>query len=464
MTEIKRNTSNDFSLLAVAGNPILHSKSPLIFNTAFNFLEQNAVYGRLAASCAEEVIFLFKELGLLGMNVTAPFKKSIMAYLDSIDDAALSIGGVNTVTYEGNRLKGYNTDYTGVTKSLKDHGICLKSKRCLVLGAGGAGRAAAYGLIKENADVTVVNRTYEKARLLADSMGCMVGKIESLEALLKNAEILVSTLSSSIDLIPVEWLPAGLIVLDANYKYSPLSQKAISKGLQLLKGEEWLLNQAIPAYNHFFNSAVTAGTSSKLMIFPADLIKAIKTTTQKGPRYLRVKDKGGAKNISLVGFMGSGKSFIGQMLARKMDLDFCDLDLEIEKRAGCSIPEFFETSDEAAFRVMEKEVLKDKLTNGNGVVFSCGGGAVLNGENREILKENSLVAWLYTSIKTTLKRIPAGSRPLLDCPDPGQKAREILNNRLTAYARSADLIVSSDKAADEVVENIYEEIAETFGN
>lgn len=442
---------NPGKLFAVTGNPVLHSKSPVIFNSIFRELSIDAVYTRIAARRPLEALFLFRKLGLSGMNVTTPFKKDIMPFLDSVDNAASAIGGVNTIAREKDRLRGYNTDYVGVSQSLKEQNIAISGKKCLVLGAGGAGRAAVYGLVRERGDVILVNRTYEKAVQAAKDLGCRAEKIETLQSLLQKSDIFISTLSSSVDIIPGEWLPEELPVFDANYKKSPLSGKAEARGCRLIKGEEWLLNQAIPAYYLFF-------AAEPVKEIPDELLDSIKKSL------LSTSLAANLKNISLVGFMGSGKSVIGKKLAREMEFSFIDTDEWVENQAGRSIPEIFEVEGEPGFRAREKNVLKELLPPHSSVVFSCGGGVVLDEGNRETLKENSLVIWLYSSIKTTLRRIRRGTRPLLDCNNPGKMAREILNSRLASYARTADIIVSSENDADEVVENIHEEICKTFKN
>jgi shikimate kinase len=96
------------------------------------------------------------------------------------------------------------------------------------------------------------------------------------------------------------------------------------------------------------------------------------------------------------------------------------------------------------------------------VVFGCGGGAVLLPENRDLLHEHSLTVWLYATIKTTLRRVPPGTRPLLAVENPTDTARKILTERLSAYARAADIVVSSENRIEEVAEKIYEEIGQTF--
>ncbi|MCK4765155.1 MAG: hypothetical protein KAW12_23350 [Candidatus Aminicenantes bacterium] len=466
-------------LFAVTGNPVLHSKSPLIFNTLFRELSIDALYLRVAASTPLEALFLSRKLKLTGMNVTAPFKKSIMAFLDSVEEAAAVIGGVNTIVLEDGRLRGYNTDYTGVTRSLRERGITIGGRNCVVLGAGGAGRAAVYGLIKEKGDVCLVNRTYEKAVAAAKDLGCRAEKIEQLESLLQKADIFVSTLSSSVDIVPGEWLPGSLVVFDANYKSSPLSQKAQARGCCVLKGEEWLLHQALPAFRYFL---AATGLNGALKLQEKELSKSFAgvqgAVFQKSPLPAGGKKKNltstikssllsrppGFKNISLVGFMGSGKTIIGKKLAAKMGFFFVDTDEQIEIETGCSVPEIFESRGEAGFRALEKSVIKKLLLEGSGTVFSCGGGVVTDEENRRILAENSVVIWLYVTVRTALGRIRRGTRPLLDGEDRGRRARSLLSSRLPFYSRAAHIIVSSENDVDEVVEKIHEEISKTFEN
>jgi len=435
---------------AVTGNPVLHSKSPSMFNAVFQEQSMEAVYNRIAAVSVEEAMFLFRELGLSGMNVTAPFKHDIISLLDRVEIPAERIDGVNTVVREKGKLKGYNTDYIGVQESFKAGNIDTRGRGCIVLGAGGAGRAAAYGLRREKAEVTIVNRTYPKAAAAAKMFGCRAGKIEDLEVLLKSADILVSTLPADIDIIPAAWLRKEIVVFDANYKKSFLLEKAQKVSCRVIKGEEWLLNQAISAYRYFLGKE--PGKAA--------------VETMRGA--LLSPPAGKPKNIALVGFMGSGKTVTGKLLAAKMGFPFQDIDDLVEAEEGRRIAEIFKTDGEDYFRKIETAILKRELAKETapGVVYGCGGGVVLDEKNKIILKENALVIWLYSSIPTTLQRLEPGTgkRPLLACPNPGKKAGELLDQRMIHYARAADLIVSSEKSAEAAAERIYEEIAKTFGH
>jgi shikimate dehydrogenase len=434
---------------SVTGNPILHSKSPLMFNALFQqqskAFKVKYIYGRIAASTAEEAVYLFRQLNLKGMNVTAPFKKEIMDHLDIVDTPAIRIGGVNTVVRQENGLMGYNTDYIGVVESLKARDIEIENRCILILGAGGAGRAAAYGLAVEGAKLVILNRTYSKAVEVAKMTGGRAENFDTLETQLKYAHVLVSTLAVDIDIVPGHWLKKELTVFDANYKHSALLQKAQQKGCTVIRGEEWLLNQAIPAYRYF-----TGTTPSPLSV---EIMK--KTLTSPAP----VKPL----HIALVGFMASGKTMIGKLLAHKMGLPFKDIDHLIEEQEEMSIPDIFKKKGEAYFREMEHKVLKQQLETSEGTVFACGGGAVLDDRNKILLQDHALVVWLYSSIKVTLERLEPGTRPLLDKENPAQEAHSLLQKRIHLYGRCVHLVVNSEHSAHTVAEKIYEEIDKTFG-
>lgn len=433
------------NLYAVTGNPVLHSKSPDMFNAVFDSSGlSNTRYLRLAADSAEEAMSLFRQLKLKGMNVTAPFKHDIRELLDTVDGAVERIGGVNTIVPESKGLIGYNTDFTGVAESLKKRNIPIEGKQYLVLGAGGAGRAAAYGLTREGADVVILNRTYAKAVDAAKTMNCRAETMDSIKNLLGSAFGLISTLSGSIDFIPNPWLHKDLVLFDADYKHSSLAQKGKRKGCTIVRGEEWLLNQAIPAYHHF-----TRETLSPEQI--EIMNRALAGSSSPRP------DK-----IALAGFMGSGKTAIGRILARRESIPFIDTDHIIEEREGRSIPRIFRESGEDRFREIEKDVLKETLESPGPAVIACGGGAVLAEENRELLNRHALVIWLYASVAATLTRLEPGTRPLLECQDPESEARKLLTRRLCHYASVCDLVVNSEKPGETVAEKIHDEIRKAF--
>jgi shikimate dehydrogenase len=429
-------------LFAVTGNPILHSRSPLLFHALFERFAMDAGYFRLAADSAPEAIRTFRELGLEGMNVTFPFKTEMAAWMNSLDEAAMRIGGVNTIVKEGSKLKGYNTDHIGVSGALRSRGIGMDGKRCVVLGAGGAGRAAVFGLVRENAEVTLVNRSHQKAAEVASALGCRAAPWSALPSLLPETDILVSALPPGIDVVRSEWLPEGVVLMDANYVQSSLAEIARESGHPYISGEEWLLHQAIPAFNLFGGACPESGPLPDIFRLQRP------PSTQKD-------------NISLIGFMGSGKSTIGRKLAAALGFSFCDTDDLIEKEAGRSVAEIFRTDGEESFRIREKAILSD-LRNRRRTVFACGGGAVVEIQNQKNLRENSLVVWLHSTIETCLKRIETGSRPLLHEGKRDAEARELFGKRRGAYARTADLVIRNEKSVDETVRKIDDEIDRTI--
>lgn len=444
MTE-ERRIQSECDLYAVTGNPVLHSKSPQMFNAVFKASPQNnRRYLRVAADSAQEALFLFRQLNLKGMNVTAPFKNDIILQLDTMDGAVERIGGVNTIVTDSDGLIGYNTDYSGVTQSLKKRNIPMEGKQYLVLGAGGAGRAAAFGLTRNGADVVILNRTYAKAVDAAKIMNCRAETMDSIKNLLGSTFGVVSTLSGNIDFIPENWLRNDLVIFDANYKASSLARKAKRKGCTVVSGEEWLLNQAIPAFRYFTEESLKPGQIDTMT-------QALTGTRTDRP------DK-----IALVGFMGSGKTAVGRILARRENIPFLDTDLIIEEREGQSIPRIFRQSGEARFRNIERNVLREVLESPEPAVIACGGGVVIAEENRELLNQHALVIWLYASIAATLNRLEPGKRPLLDCNDPESEARKLLRRRMCKYASVCDLVVNSEKPGEIVAERIHNEIRKTF--
>lgn len=434
---------DSFQLFAVAGHPVFHSQSPALFNRAFAAAAFPGAYVRLAARSPEEAMSFFRELGLRGMNVTAPFKAGIRELVDETDGAAASIGAVNAVVADGPRTRGCNTDHLGVVGALKKHGVDISGRPFVVLGAGGAGRAAAYGLTKEGATVTVVNRTPESADRAAEDFGCRAGRIENLEVLLRSAHGLVSTISAPETPVEAEWLSADLVVLDAFYPVSPLARAAEKRGCRVVKGEDWLLHQALPAYRLF--TGLTPPEEQMAEALLAGGSRPRKTI-----------------NVSLVGFMGSGKSAVAARLAPLLGFRFADIDAAVEKKEGISVAEIFRSRGEAYFREAEKSQLRN-LGIQEGWVVASGGGAVLDAENRRLLAENSTVVWLHCPLGTCLKRVDPRMRPFLEGAAPEQTVLRLMETRLPYYAMTSDLVVRSEDAADAVAAIIHEEIGPSLG-
>jgi shikimate kinase len=292
--------------------------------------------------------------------------------------------------------------------------------------------------------VSLANRTHSKALRAAQDLKCRAVLLDDLPSLLDEVDIVVSALLSPINLIRKEWLRPSHILLDANYPRSPLQALAQARASTYIPGEAWLLNQALPAYKLF------TGKEAERTIMAHALVSDVRSTASRN-------------NISLVGFMGCGKSTVGRTLAKKLGYSFKDIDAVIERQEGKTIPEIFRLKGEQVFRSLEKSALSE-IQQDRRTVYACGGGAVSDPDNRNTLRSNSCVIWLHAALESCLKRIDPHSRPLLDKEGRGEKPEDLFRKRLPFYAQAAELVVSSEKTPEETVGNIYEEIYHTLGD
>lgn len=167
-------------------------------------------------------------------------------------------------------------------------------------------------------------------------------------------------------------------------------------------------------------------------------------------------------NFILIGFMGSGKTTIGERLAKHLSYSFLDIDIEIERELSISIPEIFSTYGETYFRQIEREVLIKTLEKDHQVV-ATGGGAVLIKENRRLIKERGLSILLYAPAPIILERIKNTDRPLLQGKDPQKEIERLLSLREEAY-READLSIDTSKySIQETIEEITKRAGEKLG-
>lgn len=237
-------------IFGVFGNPILHSKSPLMFNAA---LGNRGFYTRFKTLSGADIADAIKSIGLAGANVTAPFKEDILSFVDSQSEEVTLIGSTNTITSNNGRLKAYNTDWYGVITAIKQSGLELKGLKVALLGMGGAGKAAAYGLVKAGANVTLVNRTPSKAMFMADKLSCKWADISTLPELLLDSQLFISTIPSYEQAENTVHLPKGLWIFDANYHASTLTSIAKAAGNPIVDASQWLLYQGALAYEMLLN-------------------------------------------------------------------------------------------------------------------------------------------------------------------------------------------------------------------
>ena len=166
--------------------------------------------------------------------------------------------------------------------------------------------------------------------------------------------------------------------------------------------------------------------------------------------------------VVFIGLMGAGKSRIGRLLANELDLPFIDSDLEIERAAGCTVPEIFERDGEASFRKAEQRIISS-LLNGRVIVLATGGGAVTNPETAELIWNNSISIWLRAEVDVLLKRISGcDKRPLLKQNDPEAVLRNLAERRNQIYEKASIIVESKEVAQnitlEEVIRKLYEHL------
>ncbi|HHT9132302.1 MAG TPA: shikimate dehydrogenase [Candidatus Tripitaka californicus] len=242
--------NGETSIYGLIGNPVGHSLGPYIHNAAFRELGINAVYLPFKVEDLKKFVQGFKGLKVQGYSVTIPHKEAIVPLLDGLDPLAREIGAVNTVVNKAGNLMGYNTDSTAALRELEEAVGDLKGKKATLIGAGGAARAIAFGLKKKGADVTLVNRTEDRARRLAQELGCHYRRFEDVTRI--DGEVLINTTSvgmypkTDVSLVPPEALRPGMWVFDIVYNplQTRLLREAGERGCRTLDGLRMFLYQA----------------------------------------------------------------------------------------------------------------------------------------------------------------------------------------------------------------------------
>ncbi|MEJ8547489.1 shikimate dehydrogenase [Brevibacillus borstelensis] len=269
-------------LVGLFGHPVSHSQSPLMHNAAFAKTGLDFVYMAfdVAPERLAEAMAGIRSLGIKGVNVTIPHKVAIMPMLDEIDPLAQRIGAVNTVVNRDGYLIGYNTDGAGYVRSLAETtGLVLEQQTVTMLGAGGAARAVAFTLAERGVrEIRIINRSRERATLLAEHVGTIVPTVvidpADGKAAIEDASLLINTTSigmyPQVDEMPVqeEWLHSGLIVSDLIY--NPLETRLLkvakSRGAQVHSGIGMFVNQGALAFELWTGEAAPAETMREIVL------------------------------------------------------------------------------------------------------------------------------------------------------------------------------------------------------
>ena len=254
-------------LLAVIGAPIAHSLSPIIQNAALHAAGLDYVYTALPvrADALASAVRGLRDAGIAGFNVTIPFKTEIIPLLDALSEDARRIQAVNTVVVEDGRLVGYNTDVAGFLAGFAERGIALTGKNAVLIGAGGAARAALWGLLRSGvSSVAIGVRSVEKGAALAADFAAD-GDVQAVSfddaawiAACSDADIVVQTTPLGMTPHTEEMPPVDAAVINPSAVvydliYTPAEthflREARARGCETINGETMLVAQGAEAFH-----------------------------------------------------------------------------------------------------------------------------------------------------------------------------------------------------------------------
>ena len=356
-----------------------------------------------------------------GLNVTIPYKKTVIPYCDELTEAAKSIGSVNTIVKRADgTLLGHNTDYDGIMWLLKNAGAQVQGKKAVVLGTGGASLTVQAALRNLGAaQVVVISRSGE----------------DNYENIARHSDAKILINATPVGMYPKTGVsPVDLDVFTAlegvfDVVYNPaktqLLLEAEKRGIPCANGLGMLVAQAKAACERFTGQPIDD-----------EKVYTIKAEMERNTR-----------NVMLIGMPGSGKSTVGAALAESLGRRLVDVDERIVELAGCSIPEIFAKDGEEGFRQSEHQALCE-VSKESGLVIATGGGVVTRPENLDPMRQNSLIVWLLRD--TAL--LPKDGRPL----SQANSLTEMFKVREPLYRAAADCIADNNGSLEDTVKQILE--------
>ena len=394
------------------GRKLVHSYSPQIHQYLGSYPYD------LFEKEPEEIAMFLRDGDFTGINVTIPYKKDVIPFLDELSPKAVKMGSVNTIIRRPDgTLFGHNTDYFGFHSMVLRSGITVPGKKVLVLGTGGTSNTAVKVLEDLGATVITVSRSGKN-------------NYQNLHQH-KDAVVIVNTTpvgmypntgASPVDLTAFPKLEGVLDVI-YNPARTQLLLDAEKLGLPHENGLWMLVAQAKEAAEYFSGKSL-----------PDSLIEDV---------YRKMSAK--MQNIVLIGMPGCGKSTIASLLAEKLGRISADADQKIEEMAGKTIPEIFAEDGEAVFREWETKVLSD-LGKQSQLIIATGGGCVTKGRNYPLLHQNGSIFW----ITRDLDQLATDGRPLsLD-----QKMTDMYAIRKPLYQEFADHIIDNNGTCQDTVRKI----------
>lgn len=369
----------------------------------------------------------FRKREFCGINVTIPYKGTVIPYLDRVEETAARIGAVNTIVNRDGLLHGYNTDLYGMTALIRRLGLDLHGQKVAITGTGGTSRTAVAVAESLGAgEILRVGRTgrdgsitYEQLRSQHTDIAFLINTTPV--GMYPHAEDRLLDLSS---------FPTLRGVVDA--VYNPLRTNLVldarERGIPAEGGLYMLVAQAVRASELFFDRAYPDGTTDEV--------------------YQKILS--GRENIVLTGMPTSGKSTVGKLLAEWLGRPFYDVDACIEAH-GRSIPDIFAAEGEAGFRDLESAVIREELAPLTEAVIATGGGSILREENVRALRQNGKLYFLDRPIECL---IPTADRPLASDREAILRRYE---ERFPRYRSTADCRVEASGRPEEVAEQIIKE-------
>ncbi len=371
----------------------------------------------------EELKNFFTDKNFNAINVTIPYKQTVIPYLDSLSDVAKRIGAVNTIVNKNGKLYGYNTDYFGMKALVEKIGIDIKGKKVLILGTGGTSKTARVLTADLGAcEVITVSRSESENYI----------SYEKAVSEHSDAQVIINTTPSGMfpdcDGIPIDISAFSKLEGVVDAVYNPLRTNLVltakERGIKAEGGLYMLVMQAVVAVEKFLDTEIEKAVADNVF---ADILAS-------------------KESIVLTGMPGSGKSTVGKLI--NIDsFSFTDTDEEIEKRCGCPIKELINSKGEKHFRDLETQVIKEISSKG-GQIISTGGGSILRKENVDYLKRNGKIFFINANPK---RLCPTDSRPLSDTFD---KLKKLYDERIDIYKGTADAVVPDMNTPQEEAEFI----------
>lgn len=402
------------------GERLGHSFSKLIHGELSDYNYE------LCELAREELSEFLNRREFSAINVTIPYKESVIPHLYFIDDSARTIGAVNTVVNRDGKLYGYNTDFYGMKELFSHAKVSVTGTKAAILGSGATSKTACAVLASLGAkEILRVSRSGGDGLI---TYGELIEKHSDVEILVNTTPVgtFPNIYDTPIDISHFEKL-SGVIDVVYNPIRTPLVLAALERGIPAEGGLYMLVGQAVRASEIFLDKEYPSGT--------------LDTVFEKIRR-----DK---ENVVLIGMPASGKSTVGKYLAKRLGRKLVDTDKLIVKRTGMRIPEIFERFGEAEFRRLESEVIRDAAREGS-LVIATGGGAILKNENVSALKENGRLFFLDRPLESL---VPTKSRPL---SSDRASIKKRYSERYGIYSSVCDVKIDADCEIDEVVEKILE--------